>query len=230
MIHGVLFDVGETLLTSLEPAEINRLILKKKNIKKTTKQIEKAMEKAENSFGKKYTDKEMLALGMDKFYVEWDNEVFGHLGIDDKKLGQYAHKHWFDMSGLEAFDDAVAVLNRLSASGLRLGVVSNGYEDEIKDVLKRTGIDRNLFTVIVGRDTAGALKPDPRPFVHAAGSMGLRPDEVLFVGDKFDKDYEGAMGVGMTPVLLLRGKSLPKGTPKDINIAQTLDEIVNFIR
>jgi len=230
MIKGVLFDVGETLLTSLEPAEINRLILKKKKINKTEKQIEKATEKAQKSFGKKYTEKEMLALDMDRFYVEWDNEVFKNLGIEDKKMGKYAHKHWFDLSGLEAFDDTKPVLHRLSAAGIRLGVVSNGYKKEIIDVLKRTGIDRNIFSVIVGRDTARALKPDPRPFVHAAGSMGLRPDEVLFVGDSFDKDYAGAMGAGMTPILLLRGKSLPKGTPKDINIAQTLDEIVVFIR
>jgi HAD superfamily hydrolase (TIGR01549 family) len=231
MMKGVLFDIGETLLTNLESEKINQLILNEKGIKKTLKQIRTATGKAEKEFGKRHAGRKLLAMELDEFYIEWDTEVYTQLGLKNaKKLGKYAHKRWFEVAGLKAFDDAVPVLDRLSAKGLRLGVVTNGYHEEAKSVLSMVAVPENLFSVIVGRDTAMALKPDPRPFLHAAGSMGLRPDEVLFVGDDYVKDYEGAQGVGMNPVLLLRGKSVPPGTPKDINIVQTLDEIVNFIQ
>ena len=230
MIKGVLFDIGATLLTSLDSAKINRLILKEKGISKTQKQIRTATQKAEKEFEKKHAGKKLLTMDLDKYYIEWDAEVYKQLGLKDaKQLGKYAHERWFEVAELKAHDDAVPVLNRLSAMGLRLGVVTNGYYEEAKHVLSMVDIPQDLFAVIVGRDTTMALKPDPRPFIHAAGTMGLRPDEVLFVGDDFIKDYEGAVGTGMTAVLLLRGKGIPAEAPKDINTAQTLDEIVNFI-
>lgn len=231
MIKGVLFDIGETLLTSLEPDKINQIILKEKDINKTPKQIRTATEKAEKEFIKRHAGKRLLAMELNNFYIEWDAEVYKQLGLKDaKKLGKYAHERWFEVAELKAYDDALPVLNRLSAMGLRLGVVTNGYFEEARHVLSETGISESLFAVVVGRDTTMALKPDPQPFIHAAGTMGLRPDECLFVGDDFIKDYEGAVGTGMSAVLLLRGKELPPEAPEDLNTAQTLDEVVNFIR
>ena len=147
---------------------------------------------------------------LDDFYIEWDTEVYKQLGLKDaKSLGRYAHERWFDVAELRAFEDAIPVLNRLSVMGLRVGAVSNGYHEEAMEVLRRVSIPLDIFSIIVGRDTTGALKPDSRPFLHATGSMGLKPDDVLFVGDSFEKDYEGALGVGMIPLLILRGKKPP---------------------
>ena len=114
--------------------------------------------------------------------------------------------------------------------GIRIGLVSNGFMEEVEYVMGKVSLDKSLFSIIVARDTADAAKPDPRPFLHASGSLGLKPDEVIFVGDNFHKDYEGSQGAGMAPVLILRGRKLPANVPEDITTIQTLDEVMNFIK
>jgi putative hydrolase of the HAD superfamily len=236
MIRAVMFDIGDTLITSLDTEKMFQLILKEKGIKKELAEIKKAHKKATAEFLKKHGDmRPPDAKDFNKIYASWNDLIMKELGLKQKGLGAYVNKRWFDVAGLKVFDDSAPVLRRLTGMGLRLGLVTNGYREEINDILailnkkKNSGLEKEMFSVIVGRDTAGAAKPDPRPFIHAAGSLGLKPDEVLFVGDRYDKDYVGAQGAGMVPVLLLRGKPVPAGTPKNINTAETLDEIIKFI-
>ena len=243
MIRGVLFDMGETLVTSLEKGDIHQIILKEKKIEKTAEEVAAAIVRAETSFGVRHSKTKLMALDLKSFYEELNSEVFKELDLKNHKaLGKYAHKRWFDIAGLRMYDDVMPVLRRLSASGIRLGLVTNGYYEEARDVMERVyrtyvkgrlkavGLPESMFSVIVGRDTVGAEKPDPRPFLHAAGALGLKPDEIIFVGDRYDKDYVGSQAVGMKPVLILRGRKLPAGVPQDITKIQTLDELVDLIR
>jgi HAD superfamily hydrolase (TIGR01549 family) len=243
LIRAVLFDIGETLVTSLENEEIHQIILREKGIEKSLEEIGDAMQSAAGPFSDIRKKDKLMGTDLDLFYTEWDSEVYKALGLKSHNtLGKYAHKRWFELAELRMFDDVIPVLNRLSAMGLRLGIITNGYYQEAREVMervnrtyikgemKRLGLNESMFAVIVGRDTVGAEKPDPRPFLHAAGSLGLRPDEIMHVGDRYDKDYIGAQGVGMVPVLILRGRKLPAGVPDHVTKIQTLDELVNLIQ
>lgn len=227
MIRAVLFDLGETLVFHDPAEEVHQKILAEKGIKKKPKDIKKAMDKAEAEF---FKNKKAETWDIDKYYIEYDTIVLKHLGIKDKKLPKHIHKVWFDNVEMELFDDTKPVLNRISAMGIRIGIVSNGFMEEVDYFMKKVKLDKSLFSIVVARDTAGAGKPDPRPFLHAAGSLGLKPEEVLFVGDSFHNDYEGSQGAGMKPVLILRGRKPPAEAPDDITTIQTLDEIMNLIQ
>jgi len=222
--------MGGTLVTSLDTAKIYQKIFKEKDVNKTVKQIAKAHDKGEASFKERFTKVELMSMGLEEFYGEWNLEVLKHLKIKDAKLARYIHERWLKAAELEVFEDTRPVLHRLSAMGVYVGIVTNGFIAEVEEVMDITGLKPEMFSIIVGRDTTGAEKPDPRPFLHAVGSFGLKPDEVVFVGDKFAKDYEGAQGAGMVPILLLRGKFPPKEAPKDINTIETLDEVIKFIQ
>ena len=233
MIRAVLFDVGETLITSMEMVDTFQVSLKEKNINKSLEEIREAHKKASAIFlGKKRDMRPTSATDFNEIYSLWNDEVMKELGLKTKGLGKYISQRWFDVVGLKAYDDAVIVLNRISAMGLRIGIVTNGYQEELETVLEKIGgpLKTSMFDVIVGRDTAGAAKPDPRPFLHAAGSLGLKPDEIIFVGDSFHNDYEGSQGAGMIPVLILRGRKIPAYAPEDITTIQTLDELINLIQ
>lgn len=228
MIRGVLFDLGETLIRHDPPAEVQQRILADKGISKEIGKIEKAMKDAEIEFNTLH--KTMNGMDIDSFYIDYDSMVLQMLGIDDRKLAEHVHHVWFDTVKLEAYDDAETVVSRLSAMGIRTGIVSNGYEEEVGYILDRVGLAKNLFEIIVGHETVGVPKPDPRPFHHGAGSMGLTPEEVLFVGDSYENDYLGSQAVGMKPVLILRGRQPPAEAPDDITKIQTLDELMNLVQ
>lgn len=233
MIRAVLFDLGDTLITSRGTLETFKAILHEKGVEVSLDDLAVAYERATAKFVSQRKDRRPPgARDFNEVYSEWNAAIVKELGLKKRGLGNYINERWFQVVGLQAYEDTVPVLGRLSAMGLRLGIVTNGYREEVDEILGIVGgsLKPSMFGVIVGRDTAEASKPDPRPFLHAAGALGLRPDEVMFVGDRYDKDYVGSQGAGMVPVLLLRGRRPPAEAPDNITKIQTLDELVGLIR
>ncbi|MFD9281048.1 HAD family hydrolase [Streptomyces mirabilis] len=93
---------------------------------------------------------------------------------------------------------AAARLERL-ALHYRLGVVTNGDSTSQRAKLQHAGLDRYFDTVVCALD-AGARKPAPAPFLHAAAELSVAPEQCLYVGDSWANDVVGAHDVGMHPV------------------------------
>ena len=98
---------------------------------------------------------------------------------------------------------AAAALGRLAAMGLRLGVCTNKAEAISRRILADLGLDRHL-AVVVGGDTAGAMKPDPKPLLRALERLGASPAEALYVGDS-EIDAETAARAGIRFALFTGG-------------------------
>ena len=73
-------------------------------------------------------------------------------------------------------------------------LVSNFYGN-IAVVLKEFGLD-GLFSQIVESAVVGVRKPDPRIFTLGVEALGLKPEEVIVVGDSIDKDIVPAHQAG----------------------------------
>ncbi len=58
------------------------------------------------------------------------------------------------------------------------------------------------FEVVVDSKLAGVEKPDPRIFSFAIEALGLRPDEVLYIGDIYEVDVVGAEAAGLHAALV----------------------------
>lgn len=82
-----------------------------------------------------------------------------------------------------------------------LSVVTNNPVSIAERTFRVLGLE-SLLTDIVGLDTFGVSKPDPRAFRHAAELMGIPPDRVLSVGDRYEIDIEPALGLGMGGALV----------------------------
>jgi putative hydrolase of the HAD superfamily len=100
------------------------------------------------------------------------------------------------------FDDVVPALDALAH--YRLGVITNGVEQQQRDKLARTGIAER-FAVIVTSDGSKLSKPDPRIFHHAADAIGAPPEQCVHVGDDWTRDVEGAAAAGFRAIWLVRG-------------------------
>jgi len=113
----------------------------------------------------------------------------------------YEHFGRIHLAHLKARPGAGAMLERLHAAGLWLGVVSNKKGDVLRREAAHLGWDR-LFGRLVGALDAPEDKPSPAPVALALEASGVADrGRVWFVGDT-DVDLECAVRAGCVPVLI----------------------------
>jgi len=91
-------------------------------------------------------------------------------------------------------------LTLLKAKGVRMSVISNS-DGRVHEQLETCGITPYLEAVFDSH-LVGAEKPDPRLFLHALNELGLKTEDVLYVGDFYHFDVLGANGAGIAAVHL----------------------------
>ncbi|MBP7737446.1 MAG: HAD family hydrolase [Spirochaetes bacterium] len=85
----------------------------------------------------------------------------------------------------------------------KLGVISDAIFTPgraLRQILSDAGL-LGFFDVFVFSDEAGRSKPDPSVFMAAAVSFGIKPAEMVHVGDREHNDVEGPHRVGARAVL-----------------------------
>jgi putative hydrolase of the HAD superfamily len=102
-----------------------------------------------------------------------------------------------------AHDDASAVVDLLLGAGVRVGAVSNAGVVYQTDKLARTGFAGRV-PMLVGVDTFGVGKPDPRVFLEACRLLGTEPARTAYVGDELDIDAAAARRAGLVGIWLDR--------------------------
>lgn len=100
----------------------------------------------------------------------------------------------------------VPVLSALRARGLRLGMATNDTEAPARAHLAAHGIT-DLFDFIAGYDSGHGAKPGPGQLLAFAAHTGLRPAQVVMVGDS-RHDLVAGRAAGMRTVAVLTGVAL----------------------
>jgi putative hydrolase of the HAD superfamily len=220
-LKAVLFDLGGTLIKTAEVPEIFRRILEKYGVKASFSQILEAHKANEKEFD---VDTGQAELGM-SFWHNWNLAIVKSLGVekDADFLAQKISESWWDYADLQFHPDVVDTLAQLKTKQVKTGIVTNGLKEDYEQVLQKLGAASH-FDVTVGADSCSRAKPDSRIFLHAVQKLRLKPDEVLFVGDSLEKDYEGARKAGLKPLLIDReGK-----TPKNVDSIRSLTEVLHY--
>lgn len=126
---------------------------------------------------------------------------------------------------LEPYPKVRQTLIKLSERGVILGVVSDAPRLKAWLRLSEMGLT-DFFKIVVTLGDAKRLKPHKRPFTMALKKLGIKPGEVLFVGDNPSRDIEGAKAMGMKAALAKYGQVFPEGK---IKADYYLDDIVNVL-
>ncbi len=104
---------------------------------------------------------------------------------------------------------AAGLLGRL-AGHYRLGLITNThYPPMVDELLARMDI-AELFETVVMSVTFGRPKPDPAIFSHTLDKMALTASEVVYVGDSFENDYQGARAAGIDCYLIGNHARVPR--------------------
>ncbi len=116
-------------------------------------------------------------------------------------------------------------LSGLKQMGLKLGIVSNTFisAGSLDRHLAEVGI-LDFFTPRIYSYQVDFRKPDIRIFQTAAAQIGELPSDILFVGDRINKDVTPALRAGMQAVLkeayTNTGKKIPEGVCKISRLAE----------
>jgi putative hydrolase of the HAD superfamily len=124
--------------------------------------------------------------------------------IDRDNFFEIAYEHFAAAGTWQLYPEVVDVLTDLRAR-FQLAVISN-FDGRLRFVLEHLGISK-FFSHIFLSSEIGADKPDPEIFRRALKFIGLRPNEVLHVGDDPERDWQAAAAAGLSIFKLERQKN-----------------------
>jgi putative hydrolase of the HAD superfamily len=228
-IKAVLFDLGNTLVRSWIPEVTYYDVLASLGVDRSIEEIQEALAKTEEEFKESNYRSWYGKATYIEYWERWDAQVLTYLGVfGSESLAKQIIARWFDHANCVTYPDTIVTLNRLKQMGLKLGLISTAYEEDINSILEKAGLEKRLFDIVVGANTIKKEKPHPDVFRHALSKLNVEPCETLFVGDHVDNDYRGARAVGIHALLIEREYKSPDNT-YDLESIRSLQEIFKFI-
>lgn len=241
MINAALFDLGETILNF---GKINATRLFRQGARLSYDYL-KSCGQPVGGF-EYYCWRNLIALRIRNIIANITNNDFnsaaflrGHGTKKGFKLDAQQWKHyaslWYEPLRKIATTepDIKQTLTALKNAGLKLGIVSNTFVNgsSLDMHLEQVGI-LDFFPTRVYSYEFDFRKPDLRIFKIAAERIGEAMENILYIGDRIDKDAKPALKLGMKTVLKTAytntGKNTPDGAFK-INHLSELPAIVKKI-
>lgn len=129
-----------------------------------------------------------------------------------------------DAIRFELYPDALPTLQALKGQGIGIGLISN-WDCSLRQVVYDLGLDAYLECVIISA-LCGREKPDPSLFHEALRRADAAVEDVIHIGDSYEKDVLGARAAGIAPILLDRQG---KHSPGDVPVVRDLLEAVELM-
>lgn len=121
--------------------------------------------------------------------------------------------------------EARPLLQNLSSSGLKLGVVSNTMVPGFAmDAHLRDEALLEFLPVRIYSSEVGYRKPHRQIYLRAVEGIAVRPEHTMFVGDSAVNDVQGPAKLGMTTVLLSPHGKVGRGVKPD-HVVRRLSEV-----
>jgi putative hydrolase of the HAD superfamily len=109
------------------------------------------------------------------------------------------YAHWNRLfADIKPFKNVRKAWLELKEAGLSLGLLSDfplGVKPEALGIA-------DLADAWCCSEETGYLKPRPEPFLYLAEKLGCSPENILYVGNSYEKDVVGAHAAGMKTALL----------------------------
>ncbi len=164
--------------------------------------------------------------------------TFGGEPFEDASYAEWVDLFWGTFTAsFVPHTDARTTVDGLRAAGVRIGALTNAAQALQDAKLVQTGLGD--VPVLVGVDTLGFGKPDPRAFAEACRRLGTQPARTAYVGDELEVDAMGAAAAGLLGVWLDRPETRRGGAWAEdealardagVHVIRSLDELAGVLR
>jgi putative hydrolase of the HAD superfamily len=228
-LRAVFFDAGETLLYP-HPSftELFAQVLGEHGHPVDPAEVQHIVSASSERFNELMSSEEAASWSTspERSRTLWDGVYRMFLSLtgvpeaDHDRLVEALYARFSDLSSYRLHPDALPVLQRLRATDLTLGLISN-FEDWLERLLETLEVG-HFFDVTVISGIEGLEKPDLRIFEVALERGGVRAEDSVYVGDNPVFDAEPARKLGMIPVLIDRQDRHPDA---DVLRITSLDDL-----
>ena len=116
-------------------------------------------------------------------------------------IEQHLYQKWVhSFKGVTPFKTVRPVLLSLKREGLKLGALSDFPVEKKLDFL---GLS-DLMEIAFSSEETGHLKPHGAPFTNMISRFGVKPEEILYVGNSYKYDIIGAKKEGLRTAHLVK--------------------------
>lgn len=130
-----------------------------------------------------------------------NTQTLNSFGLDGERIFQDV----WDAIAIEKYvipDKKLVKMIETLKKKYRLFIITNGSGSQVERKMSYLGLDYHDFDPRIYCYDQGWVKPEPAPFLAAIESLNLKPEEIVYVGDRVDIDIEGAKAVGMKTILV----------------------------
>lgn len=112
--------------------------------------------------------------------------------------------HKEKVNSIRLYDDVEICLKRLKGLAIKTAIITDGVPIKQYEKILRLKIE-NMFDLIIISDEIGIKKPNPELFNYWLKKFGVNGQEVIYIGDRIDKDIVPANLNNIHSVYLHRG-------------------------
>lgn len=199
MIEAILFDLDNTLM--------DFMLMKRKSCESAIDAMvnaglkmgrEKGMRILFDLYGEK-------GIEYNRIFQEFLRKTIGKIDYRILAKGIVAYRR-AQIAYVKPYPGTVKTLIKMKEKGMKLGIVSDAPSVNAWIRLVEMNIG-DFFDVVITLHETGKKKPSKVPFLKAIKEIGVKPENVLFVGDWPERDIMGAKALGMKTAFAKYGSS-----------------------
>ena len=198
-INNLFFDLDHTLWDFDKNSDLTFFkILKKNNLNIDVSKFLNSYHPINRKYWELYRENKVSKADLRYYRLSDTFKKLNH-DINDNLINQLAIdyiEHLSDFNHL--IPDTLIVLNSLK-SNYRMHIITNGFKEVQKRKLEKSKLIQYFDSVTISEDV-GVKKPHKLIFDHALTAANANVENSVMIGDNFNADILGALGVGMKAI------------------------------
>jgi len=134
------------------------------------------------------------------------DKVLPAVGVRGANIGKIVDVFHDHRPKLKLYTGTRTVLSKLKAR-YALGMLTDGTPSTQRNKIANLGLEKMFDEIVMTAKTgAGRPKPSSTSYDHMLKLLGVKPSEVVYVGDNPKVDFAPAKKMGMTTIRLMKGR------------------------